>query len=100
MELHVGSVMVRIFAYAGAITLCFLLYRFGKGAWNNHNRSRNSQRDGRSRNSRKDINYTRLALGEQYDDEDEGYHDNDPRMSLQKPLPDKPLPPIPASDLS
>jgi hypothetical protein len=98
--------MVRIVAYCGAVGLCYLLYRFSKGAWNNHLRS-STGRDGRAWNLRKDVNYTRLAPGDRYDDEDEGYHDSEsvgspstPKLSLQKQLPDKPLPPIPNAEFT
>lgn len=116
---HAHEVMrswARVVAIAGAILLCFLLYRFGSAVW------LHVQRGGRIWRNRRGYgwhggqhSYARIdpALYEfenDIDDDDdqelegEGYRDADvssipqtPKPELQKPLPDKPLPPLPLS---
>lgn len=95
-----SGVLVRIIVYASAVVLCYLLFRFGKAIWQEW--ASGTRRDGRIFGRRNDIAYTRLTPRERYeDDEDEGYHDSEslaaqsPNLSLQKALPDKPLPALP-----
>jgi hypothetical protein len=101
-------VLARLLAAAGAVALCWLLYRFAKGFWSNYTRS-GRRPDRRLFSGRKDIAYSRLGTGlEPYQDqdqeEDEGYHDDSvlsrPKswVNTNRPLPDKPLPPLPTSD--
>lgn len=102
------SVMARVFAVAGAVICCYLLYRFAQGFWHNYRRpgwtGRRRIPDRRNYNGRKDVSYTRLGdVDEPFEDEDEGYHDPESIASpsidklwpTERPLPDKPLPPLP-----
>lgn len=97
----------RLLAIAGAVVCCFLLYRFAQGFWERYNRPGRRLYDRRPGRpfSRKDILYSRVASTDDfYDDEDEGYHDAEnahpptPKSWLDRPLPDKPLPPLPSSE--
>jgi len=95
-------ILLRVAGYLSAVVLVYLLFRFSKGilqAFRSNRRDRQRQAWG----LRDDLTYSRLLASEQYEDEDEGYHDADssasaaksPKLSLHKDLPDKPLPPIP-----
>lgn len=104
----------RLFAVAGAVTCCFLLYRFAKGAFANYRNPagarRRRVRDRRGLIGRKGIAYERV--GEEYEpfeDEDDDVSRYDaplpiPKIilteELDRPLPDKPLPPLPEEQIT
>jgi hypothetical protein len=100
------KVAARLLAATAAVVCCFLLYRLAKGYFYNDQRSGRfiGRRWG---GGRKDVLYTRLPEGGAYEDEQDGYRDSDtfdhplPSPShplLNRPLPDKPLPPLPEGD--
>lgn len=101
-------IVARLLAAACAVTSCWLLYSFIKGFWNNYNRTGGRRTsDWRLFSGRKAIAYSRLGTGlEPYQDheDDEGYHDDSvlarPKswINTNRPLPDKPLPPLPLAD--
>ncbi|KAF2670131.1 hypothetical protein BT63DRAFT_230599 [Microthyrium microscopicum] len=93
----------RLLAAGAAVICCYLLYRLAKGFWRNYNRPGRSRSSRRKFYGRKDVRYSVLEGNEEsFEDEDEGYHDSEdgslpplPKVNLNRPLPDKPLPPLP-----
>lgn len=92
-----------------ALVCCYILYRLAQAYWDGGRGSRRSP-PRRAFGGRKDFQYTHLADGDSYeDDQDHGdyqeseysvgtEHSSSSSYAAFKPLPDKPLPPLPTAD--